>query len=81
MSERTKAIISAAVVIVVNVAAIYGISLDQGMLLNALCAVADLAAMVWAIWKNHNFTYAAAQGQMVVDKIKLEQKALKQKEA
>ena len=80
MSERTKAIISAAVIIVVNVAAIYGISLDQGILLTALCAVADLAAMLWGIWKNHNFTYAAAQGQMVTDKIKLEQKALKAKE-
>lgn len=81
MSERTKAIISAAVVIVVNVAAVYGISLDQGMLLNALCAVADLAAMLWAIWKNHNFTYAAAQGQLVVDNIKNEQRALKLKKA
>lgn len=80
MSERTKAIISAAVVIIVNVAAIYGISLDQGMLVNALCAIADLVAMLWAIWKNHNFTFAAAQGQMVVDKIKAEQKALKLKE-
>ena len=80
MSERTKAIISAAVIIIVNVAAIYGISLDQGMLLNAICAIADLAAMLWAIWKNHNFTYAAAQGQLVVDNIKNEQRAMRLKE-
>ena len=80
MSERTKAIISAAVVIIVNVAAIYGISLDQGMLVNALCAIAELVALLWAIWKNHNFTFAAAQGQMVTDKIKNEQRAMKLKE-
>lgn len=80
MNERTKAIISAAIIIVVNVAAIYGISLDQGMLFNAVCAIADLVALLWAIWKNHNFTFAAAQGQLVVDRIKNEQRALKARE-
>jgi len=79
MNERTKAIISAAVIIMVNVAAIYGISLDQSVLMNAICAIAELAALLWAIWKNHNFTYAAAQGQLVVDRIKNEQRALRAK--
>lgn len=79
MSERTKAIISATIIIVVNVAAMRGISLDQGMLFNAVCAIADLVALIWAIWKNHNFTYAAAQGQLVVDRIKNEQRALRAK--
>ncbi len=81
MSERTKAIISASAIIVVNVAAIYGISLDLGMLQTVLFAVADLVVTIWGVWKNHNFTYAAAQGQLVVDNIKNEQRALKLKKA
>lgn len=80
MNERTKAIISAAVVIAVNVAAIYGISLDQGALTNGVCAVVEMVALLYAIWKNHNFTLAAAQGQMVTDKIKNEQRAMKLRE-
>ena len=79
MNERTKALISAAVVIVVNFAAMYGISLDEGVLVDALCAIVDLVTMVYAIWTNHNFTFAAAQGQLVTDRIKNEQKALKNK--
>ena len=80
MNERTKAIISAVIVIVVNVAAVWGLSLDQGTMTNALCGLADLAAMLWAIWKNHNFTKEAAQAQAVLDHLKAESRALKAKE-
>ena len=71
MDERIKAIISAAVVIIVNVAALCGFDLGDGMnLQNALLAIAALISWVWALWKNHNFTDAAAEGQKVVDAIK-----------
>lgn len=71
MDERIKAIISAAVVIIVNVAALCGFDLGDGMnLQNALLAIAALVSWIWAIWKNHNFTDAAAEGQKVVDAIK-----------
>lgn len=71
MNERIKAIISAAVVIVVNVAALAGFDLGDGATLqNALLAIAAMVSWAWAIWKNHNFTDAAAEGQKVVDAIK-----------
>lgn len=72
MDERIKAIISAAVVIIINVAALCGFDVGDGATLqNALLAIAALASWLWAIWKNHNFTDAAAEGQRVVDAIKL----------
>lgn len=80
MTERIKAIISAAVVLAANIAALWGVSIDTETWVDGLCAVVMLASTLWAIWKNHNFTLAAAQGQMVTDKIKNETRALKLKE-
>ena len=77
MEERTKAIISAIVVLVANIAALWGVSIDQGVWVNGLCAIVMLVSSIWAIWKNHNFTRAAQQGQLVTDKLKNEQRALK----
>ena len=69
--ERIKAIISAAVVIAVNVAAIVGVDVGDGdAITNALLLAFDFAAMAWAIWKNHNFTDAAAEAQEYLDAIK-----------
>lgn len=71
MDERIKAIISAIVVIVVNAAALMGIDIGDGAdIQDALFAIAWIASLAWAIWKNHNFTHAAAEGQRVVDAIK-----------
>ena len=77
MDERIKAIISASAIIIVNAVSFWGISLDLGVLTNALFAIAMLVSTIYGIWKNHNFTFAAAQGQLVVDHIKTEQKATK----
>ena len=77
MNERTKAIISAIVVLVANIAALWGVSIDQGVWVNGLCAVVMLISSIWAIWKNHNFTRAAQQGQLVTNRLKNEEKALK----
>ena len=70
MDERTKAILSAIIVIVVNVAALLNISIDQDILVKALFGGADLIAMIWAIWKNHNFTLEAAQAQAYLNNLK-----------
>ena len=80
MDERTKAIISAIAVLIVNFAALWGVSLDYETWVNGLCAIAMLAASVWAIWKNHNFTVEAAQAQLVLNGLKNERKALEMKE-
>ena len=71
VDERWKAIFSAIGVIIVNAAALMGIDLGDGAnIQDVLLGLAWLASLAWAIWKNHNFTAAAAEGQRVVDAIK-----------
>ncbi len=73
--DRTQSIISAIVVLIVNIAAIFGITLDQTVWFDGLCAIVALVANIWAIWKNHNFTDAALEGQQLVRLRKLEAEA------
>ena len=71
VDERWKAIFSAIGVIIVNAAALMGIDLGDGAnIQDVLLGLAWIASLAWAIWKNHNFTAAAAEGQRVVDAIK-----------
>lgn len=71
IDERWKAIFSAIGVIIVNAAALMGIDLGDGASIqDVLLGCAWIASLAWAIWKNHNFTAAAAEGQRVVDAIK-----------
>ena len=71
IDERWKAIFSAIGIIIVNAAALMGIDLGDGAnIQDVLLGCAWLASLAWAIWKNHNFTAAAAEGQRVVDAIK-----------
>lgn len=71
VDERWKAIFSAIGVIIVNAAALMGIDLGDGASIqDVLLGLAWIASLAWAIWKNHNFTAAAAEGQRVVDAIK-----------
>lgn len=77
LDERIKAIISAAVVIIVNVAALCGVNLGDGdAITNAALMIASLAATCWAIWKNHNFTDEAAMAQKYLDSLKAERKEM-----
>jgi len=74
--ERLKAIISAAVIIAVNVAAIIGVDVGDGeAITNALLIAFDMLAMAWGIWKNHNFTDEAAQAQAYLDTLKAEKRS------
>jgi uncharacterized membrane protein len=70
MNEKTKAIISAIVVLIANLAALWGVSIDQNVWIDGLCAIVMLVSSVWAIWKNHNFTPEAAEAQKVLDGLK-----------
>lgn len=71
IDERWKAIISATVVIIVNVAALCGFDIGDGMnIQNALLAIAAVASWLWAIWKNHNFTDSAIESQKVLNTLK-----------
>lgn len=70
MDERIKAIISATVILVVNIAALCNFAVDQNMIAKVLFGIADVAATIWAIWKNHNFTLEAAQAQGYLNNLK-----------
>lgn len=70
MDERTKAVISAAIILVVNVAAMLGVNLNQDTLTNVIFGVVALAADMYGIWKNHNFTPEAATAQAFLDSLK-----------
>jgi hypothetical protein len=68
--ERIKAIISAAIILIINVATMFNISLDQDIMIKAMFSLVDLVAMIWAIWKNHNFTTEAIQAQGYLNNLK-----------
>lgn len=71
IDERWKAIFSAIGVIIVNAAALMGIDLGDGASIqDVLLGCAWIASLAWAIWKNHNFTFAASEGQKVINAIK-----------
>lgn len=74
--ERIKAIISALVIVAVNVAAIVGVDIGEGdAITNALLVIVDMLAVLWGIWKNHNFTDEAAMAQDYLDDLKAAKKA------
>ncbi len=70
MDEKTKATISAAIILAVNIAALFGVSLDQGMVANVVFGAITIVATIYAAWKNHNFTPEAAQAQQWLDELK-----------
>ena len=74
MDERTKAIVSAAILLVVNVAMLFGASLDLGLVQNVVFGAISIGTTLYAAWKNHNFTPEAAQAQSVLDGLKGKQK-------
>lgn len=75
--ERAKAIITIIVTAVVNIANIYGYAVDAEAWINVALSILSAICIAWSWWKNQNITYAAQQGQLVVDQIKNEQRALR----
>jgi len=68
--NRTQSIISAIVVLIVNLASIWGLSLDANAVSMVVSGAAIMAATIWALWRNHNLTDAALAGQKVVNELK-----------
>ena len=75
--ERAKAIITIIVTAIVNIANVYGYAVDAEAWLNVALSILSAICIAWSWWKNQNITYAAQQGQLVVDQIKNEQRALR----
>lgn len=70
MTESVKAIVSAAVILVVEVAGICGVTLDTDLVTQVVSAIAIVAVTAYGIWKNHNFTSAAVEAQTVLYALK-----------
>lgn len=62
MNQR-ESIVSAVVVLVVAAVGAFGMKVDANALTDVISAAALIAAYAWGIWKNHNFTDAAAEMQ------------------
>lgn len=81
MSERAKAIITIVITAALNIANLYGFAVDAGAVVNAVLTVLSFVCIAWSWWKNQNVTKEAQTSQIYLDKLKLEAKALKRKEA
>ena len=75
--ERAKAIITIIVTAIVNIANVYGYAVDAEAWINVALSILSAICIAWSWWKNQNVTYAAQQGQLVVDQIKNEQRVLR----
>lgn len=70
MNEQTKAIMSALCSLVIFVAGLFGVSLDNDIVTTIVSAAVLVAVVIWDIWNNHNFTAAAGLAQKVLDALK-----------
>lgn len=72
MDERVKATISAAVLLAVNILALFGVTLNLGVVQDVVFGAITIVATIYAAWKNHNFTPEAVEAQKVLDHLKSE---------
>lgn len=70
MNERTKAFISAAVLVIVDLAAVLGYQLDPTTVTAWVTPIVSVALLVYAAWKDHPFTKAGAAGHALTKSIK-----------
>lgn len=75
--ERTKAVVTLAIVAAVNIANVCGFAFDAGPLLNVVGCIFSAVSIYWAWWKNQNVTSEAAQAQVLLDSLKGETKRAK----
>lgn len=72
MDERVKATISAATLLAVNLLALFGVTLNLGMVQDVVFGAITIVTTIYAAWKNHNFTPEAVEAQKVLDHLKSE---------
>ena len=68
--NRTQSIVSAIVVLVVQVAAIFGLTVDANAVNVFVGGAAVLIVTAYSLWKNHNFTDAANEAQKTLEELK-----------
>ena len=72
MDEKVKAAISAAILLAVNLLALFGVTLNLGMVQDVVFGAITIVTTIYAAWKNHNFTPEAIEAQKVLDNLKSE---------
>jgi len=80
MNETTKTVIRAAAVLIVFALSLAGVTIDTEAVVTGISGAVAFVTLCYSIWKNFNFTRSAQQGQLVTNKLKNEQRALKLKE-
>ena len=68
--ERVKAIATIVVTAAVNIANIYGYSVDADQAVSVVLTIISFIAIFWCWWKNQNITSRAVQTQFVLDSLK-----------
>lgn len=63
MSENAKSIVSAAVVLCVTIAAMFGCNIDGDVLTNAVLVIVDVAVVLYACFKPHTLKREDAEGE------------------
>lgn len=77
MSETAKTVTRAAAVLVVFGFSLAGVTLETEAVVTGISGAVAFVTLCFSIWKNFNFTRAAQQGQLVTNRIKNEEKAVK----
>lgn len=70
--EQIRSLLSMGGILVVTIAGLFGISLDESTGETIAMGVAIVALVAYGCWKNHNLTMAAVLGQKVLDAVKQE---------
>lgn len=70
IDEKIKSLISAIVILAVQILALCGISVDADLTFKVVLICVNIITTGYAIWKNHNFTDAAVTAQQFLDELK-----------
>ena len=68
--EQTVSLVRGFALLIVMVAGMFGLHLDEDTAQVIAIGIAMVAIMVYSLWKNHNITPAAALAQQVLDLLK-----------
>ncbi len=68
--EQTISLVRGFALLIVMVAGMFGLHLDEDTAQVIAIGIAMVAIMVYSLWKNHNITPAAALAQQVLDLLK-----------
>lgn len=79
-TETLEAVLSAVAILIVDIAAMLGYSMDTSTAADIVYMVVFIVATCYGIWKNHNFTEAAQEAQELLDDLKAAEKTSSTKE-